>query len=188
MQLFLDSPGPALVAWSVLFASDYAFTMSCARMYAAGVREILVFEGSFELTPFFQEHVDSLRTIGPRVVVGFVWGAVLVTVVRLAARDAWPDAYLFALGAIFLVQLAVHVRHLRNFVLFRQIRAGAGLRGRIEYPRPLVLRLSAVELFSFAFLYLALFAATQSAFVFGGAAGCAAHAAHHLRLAARTAA
>ena len=95
------------------------------------------------------------------------------------SRDVWPEAYPFALGALVLVQLAVHVRHVRNFFLFRKTLAGQGVRGRLEYPRRLMLQLSALELACFAIVFLAGFLATRSTFLLGGAAGCLVIACKH---------
>jgi hypothetical protein len=62
-----------------------------------------------------------------------------------------------------------------------------GVRGRIEYSRPLMLRMSACELFAFSALFFLLFVFIQHWFMFGGAAGCLRTALKHLRLARSTA-
>ncbi len=183
MQVFIEHLWPSIALWVAVYISDYAFTLACARMYQAGVRDILVFEGSFELTPFFQKDIDSLRTISPRFVLALLWGLAMLTALWWLSNDVWPDAYLFALGALLLVQLAVHVRHVRNFVLFRKTLAGQGVRGRVEYARPLMLQLSALELFGFGVVFFVAFLATWSAFLLGGATACVVNAAKHLRLA-----
>jgi Na+/serine symporter len=154
MHVLTDGPWLSIALWALLYVSDYAFTIACARMYHAGVRDILVFEGSFELTPFFQKDVDALRTLSPRFVLALLWGIAMLALLWWLSRDSWPEVYDFALGALVLVQLAVHVRHVRNFVLFRKTLAGRGVQGRVEYARPLMLQLSALELACFAIVYL----------------------------------
>src|SRR5436309_10932688 len=47
------------------------------------------------------------------------------------------------LGALVLTELTVHIRHLRNWFLFRKALGPGGLRGRLEYPRGILLRASA---------------------------------------------
>jgi hypothetical protein len=185
MHLLTDGPWLSIALWALLYVSDYAFTIACARMYYAGVRDILVFEGSFELTPFFQKDVDALRTISPRFLLALLWGSAMLTLLWWLSRDFWPAAYSFALGALVLVQVAVHVRHVRTFVLFRKTLAGHGVRGRVEYSRPLMLQLSALELACFAVVYLAGFLATWSPFLLGGVAGCLVNGGKHLRLAGK---
>ena len=99
-----------------------------------------------------------------------------------------PDGYLFGLGAMVLVQLTVHVRHLRNYSLFRAIVAADGISGRIEYRRPIMLRLSSVELLAFAVVYAVIFAFTESWFVLGGVVACGALSLNHRLLSRRASA
>jgi hypothetical protein len=100
----------------------------------------------------------------------------------LATLVEMPELYSLALGALVLLQLAVHKRHLQNFFLFRAILKSDLVRGRIEYPRSLILRQSSLELcvFSAMFALIALF--TWSLFILGGALGCASAAVKHWRL------
>ena len=177
-----------LAVWVLASASDYAFTLACARMYQSGVREVLVFEGSYELTPYFQRDIDALRRVSPRFIFSLLWSATAISIVWLLSRQVWPEAYAFLLGAMLLIQLAVHVRHVRNFVLFRTILAGRGVRGRLEYSRHLSLRLSALDLTSFAIVFFVGFLATQSTFLLGGAAGCLPLALKHLKMSRKYAA
>jgi hypothetical protein len=84
-----------------------------------------------------------------------------------------PQLFSFMLGTLILLEAAVHLRHLRNIVLFRWIVTGeAGLTGQIQYPRPLSLKLSAVELFGFGVFFLASFFLTGSWFFLGGTLSC----------------
>lgn len=57
------------------------------------------------------------------------------------------------------------------------------MRGRIEYSRSFILRMSSDELFIFSVMFLLLFVFTQSWFVLGGAATCLSTALKHRRLA-----
>jgi hypothetical protein len=176
---------PGLCLWVALYLSDYSFTLKCARLYQAGVNRRIVFEGSYELTPYFQNDIDSLRVVSPRFV-----AALFVTVAWLAlvwwlSMQSVPAIYPFCLGLLISVQLALHIRHLRNLFLFRAIVNTETVQGRIEYPRPLTLRISAVELFAFSGLFGVLFFFTQSWFVLGGAIGCLSVALKHWRLAQR---
>jgi hypothetical protein len=57
----LDNLWSGLAVWTALYASDYSLTLACARMYRHGVGEKIVFEGSYELTPYFQPDIDALK-------------------------------------------------------------------------------------------------------------------------------
>jgi hypothetical protein len=175
---------PGVSVWVVLFISDFTLTLTCARLYRAGVKQKIVFEGSYELTPFFQRDIDSLRKISPRffLVLGLVPAALFI--IWELAVPVLPEAYFFLLGAFILSQLAIHTRHLRNLFIFRNA-ATEAVSGRIQYARRLSLRGSAFDLFSFAALYAVLVAFTQSWFIAGGVFGCMNIGFKHLRLASK---
>lgn len=173
--------------WIALYISDYSLTLFCARLYVAGIRDKIVIEGSYELNPFYQKDIDSLRLISPRfVAVLLIMSAFLYALWNLT-RPATPEMYLFVLGMLVGVQLAIHVRHLRNLFTFRAARTDA-IRGRIEYSRPTSLRISAVEMLSFAGLYFVLFGLTGSWFILGGTLSCLTIAIKHRKLAVKDAA
>jgi len=141
-----------------------------------------VFEGSYELTPYFQRDVDSLRIISPRFVLALVaTSAVLFLFWRLTPPSV-PELYFFLLGALILIQLSVHVRHFRNLFIFRAAGSDA-VRGRIEYSRRVSLRASSIEMLSFSGLFFVIFVFTESWFVLGGVVACLSLAAKHWRLA-----
>jgi hypothetical protein len=188
MQLLTESLWLGVGFWVLLYVSDYAFTIACARMYRAGVRETITFEGSYELTPFFQKDIDRLRTFSPRFVAALLWGVSMLTLLWWLTRGIWPEAFQLSVGALVLPELAIHVRHIRNFVLFRQTLGGQGVRGHIEYSRFLSLRLSAFEILAFAGLFLVGFLGTWSYFLLGGAITCLSMAGGQLRLARKHAA
>jgi hypothetical protein len=96
-----------------------------------------------------------------------------------------PQLYLFTLGGSLLIECTIHVRHLRNLFLFRAILADNGIAGRIEYARPIMLRLSAEEFFAFAAAYAIIFLVTESWFVFGGVMTCVSTGINHRTLARR---
>lgn len=57
-NFLLEHAWPGVVLWDLLYISDYALTISCARLY--GQQETIVFDGSYEITPFFQRDINSL--------------------------------------------------------------------------------------------------------------------------------
>ena len=175
---------PGMVVWGLLYVSDYALTIVCARLY--GRQETIVFEGSYEITPFYQRDVDSLRVVSPRSLfillltlsaLGFLW--------MLNESSPAPELWQFALGVLVGVQLAIHMRHLRNLVLFRSINHTELVRGHIEYGRSVILRASSWECFAFSGLFLTLFAFTRSWFILGGAVACFSLGVKHRRLAGK---
>jgi hypothetical protein len=182
-ELFLDRLWPGLVAWTILYISDYSLTIACARLYQAGARDTIVFEGSYEITPYYQRDINALRRVSPRFLAALLLSLVWLAAVWWLADQWWPPVYPFALGAVILLELAIHMRHVRNLVLFRAIVGSEAVRGRIEYPRRLMLRMSSIELLAFSGLFMVMFLFTGSWFVLGGAATCLSLGGQHLRLA-----
>jgi hypothetical protein len=183
-HLFSEHLWTGLSIWIVLYICDYTMTIVCARLYKNGVQEKIRFEGSFEITPYYQRDIDSLKKLSPRFLLAFVLNAGIVSLLWYFERELGTGGmYPFLLGVMILVQLAIQKRHLQNFFLFRAILSGSGLQGSISYPRPMMLMQSAVEFFSFAGLYAITFAFTGSWFVLGGAIGCLSVGIKHLRLA-----
>jgi hypothetical protein len=148
--------------------------MLCARLYKAGAGQQIHFEGSYEITPYYQKEVDAIRLLSPRFVIALVGSSAVQCALWWLTMKALfvPQLYFFGLGAMVLVQLTINVRHIRNYFLFRAILAGDGITGRIEYARPVMLRMSSVELFAFSAAYAVIYLMTASWFVLGGVFVC----------------
>src|SRR4029434_7448157 len=180
MHPLTDTLWPGVLLWVVLYISDYWCTLTCARMYRGGVQHVVAFEGSYELTPYYQKDVDALRRMSPRFVVTLVASVSVLVALWTVSRQEAASAYAFGLGALVLVEAAVHVRHVRNLYIFRRILAHGGVSGRIEYARSFALGLSGLELLGFAFAYLAAWLAEPNAFLAGGGFGCRSLGAQHM--------
>ena len=173
-----------MLVWGVLYTSDYALTIICARLRRAGADQKLVVEGSYELTPYFQREIDSLKWISPRFLAALLWSEGLLALAWvLVTSQSLPELYALVLGAMILLELAVHVRHFRNLFLFWAIRHTDVVRGRIEYSRPLAYRMSSYDLLAFAGLFFLLCMFMPNLFLLGGAMSCLLAAEKHRRLA-----
>lgn len=188
MNTLIDNPWLALAAWLIAYVADYYLTLYAARLYRAGAMEHFAFEGSYELTPYYQADIDALRRLSPRFILALLLSVLAIELIWYLSLDVLGLAapFEFVMGALLLREAAVLLRHARNLALFRAARAGQGVQGQVRYARWLSLRLSAAELFSFA-VFLALLApVTASWFVAGGAFACAVTGAQHWRRASRT--
>jgi hypothetical protein len=184
-DFFFNSLWPGLVAWLILYISDYSLTLTCARLYRAGVDKTIAYEGSFEITPYYQQDIDRLKVVSPRFIFALLLSSVWLAMIWWLGMQSQPALYQCALGAMILIELAIHIRHMRNLFLFRAMSMGTGVRGRIEYSRSVILQLSAVELGAFAALFAVLFVFTRSWFVLGGSLACVSTCLKHRRLASR---
>ena len=173
----------ALLLWAAAYCSDYYLTLYAARLYHDGAAKYLNFGGSYELTPGYQKDINSLRKISPRFIL-FLSLTLSLLIVLFALSRAIPygrSLFAFALGLLLLMEAAVHVRHFRNIVTFRYLRAAADVTGSLTYPRHFVYLTSAAEIFAFAGLYLFIYLTTGSIFVLGGVVSCLALAVRHWR-------
>jgi hypothetical protein len=162
------------VIWTVLYISDYYLTIYAARLYQSGAKDHFSFEGSIEITPYYQEDVNALRRISPRFILMLIMSFGLILLLWLATVKFYstPGLFSFGIGALILREAVVHIRHARNIFLFREACHSSGIEGRITYPRWLTLKASALELLSFAFLFLGLSLIGGSWFFIGGAFSC----------------
>ena len=168
----VTSPWPGVVLWMILYISDYYLTLYSAR----GFREIghFQFEGSFELTPQYQKDIDTLNPVSKRhiallfllsLVILFLWWA-------FAYQLGFPWLYELYLGMFLLIEVAVHLRHLRNVFLISEIRKRGGVDGQISYQKWFSYRVSAFELNLFGVLFLIIAILTFSTFFLVGAIMC----------------
>jgi hypothetical protein len=179
----IESPWAPCLIWAALYISDYYSTIACARMYQA--QNNIAYEGSFEITPIFQADVNALRRVSPRFLTILAASTVYLWWMRslISPADESFGFYVMCIGALFLLELTVHARHLRNWFYFSRV--VPLLHGRLEYPRGIMLRASSLELLTFALLYAILYGVTQHPFVLGGALANAVLSVNHYRLATR---
>jgi|SRR5579859_771022 len=186
----IDNPWFALALWLLSYLADYYLTLYSARLYRQGAQAHVAFEGSLELTPYYQADIDQLRRVSLRFILAVVWSVLLLELIWYLSIVVLklPWAFEFLLGGLVLREAAVLMRHARNIALFRAARAeGQGISGKITYTRRLSLRQSAVELWAFAALFALLAALTASWLLAGGAFACAATGFQHWRRSALTA-
>ena len=174
------SPWPGVILFAVLYASDYVLTLVSARLYASRGRHKIVLEGSYELNPVFQKHVDSGRWFSLRWLIGVSSLCLLAAALWwLSELSGGYQLYLFVVGGMLFLQMALHTRHLRNLHLFATALGDDGIRGRIEYPRWVILSSSAFEFLVFAGLYAVAYVVTESVLLLGGTVLCLLAAAKH---------
>jgi hypothetical protein len=182
-DLIIESPLAPCLIWAMVYISDYYSTIACARLYRA--QDKIAYEGSFEITPIFQADVNALRRVSPRFLAILVASTVYLYWMRslISPDDESFGFYVLCLGALFLIELTVHARHLRNWFYFSRV--VPLLHGRLEYPRGMLLRASSLEMLTFAVLYAILYGVTQHPFVLGGVFAHTVLAINHYRLATR---
>lgn len=173
-----------VLLWIVLYVGDYYLTIWGARLHRAGAREHIAFEGSYELTPQFQQDINGLRWFSRRFL-GYVLLSVAVVAALWIVARLWPRleaVFLLVYGGLLFRQLAVLARHARNIVLFRRLCAHDGVQGSIRYSQWLSLEVSYVELLATGLLLLAAAAVAWRLSILGGALALCTTALEHRKL------
>jgi len=173
-----------LTIWAIVYLSDYYLTIFTVKRIRENLNNHIQHEGSFELTPIFQDDVDNLRIFSPRffsrwlLSLLFIYGLWWISFKGLN----WPQYFYFFIGALLLREFAIHLRHLRNLAASQSYNV-RGISGQIAYKRWYLLKLSAAEMLSFGLLYLIFGIFYGSWFFFGGVFGCWIVAYKHWRFA-----
>jgi len=161
--------------WAVAYCSDFCLTLIGQRLYNEGVNKHLEFK-SYEVNPVHVKDVEKLRWLNPKLALELlIFSAVICLTWLLVTYLSWTwrwNVFRLVLGAFLIYQLALHVRHVQNIVLFHYARRSLGLRGTLHYSEWLSFRMSSVGLFSFGAVLLLLFLVTESWYLAGGAANC----------------
>jgi len=178
-----ESPLPGVILWIILYTSDYYLTIYSAR----GFRRIghFQFEGSFELTPQYQKDVDALKPVSKLHIALLVAYSFLILLLWWAIVR-WVGSlqlYNLYLGMFLLIEVAVHLRHLRNVFMVREVERNGGVDGQITYRKWFSYRLSAFEFYLIGSLFLIVAALSFSTFFLGGAIMCVGVGFRHGRLA-----
>ena len=184
MELWLArSPWPGVILWIIFYISDYYLTIYSARGFKAIGH--FQFEGSFELTPQYQKDIDALRPVSKLHLILLVLYSLLILVIWyfFVYFLGLPWAYLLYLGMFLLLEVAVHLRHLRNVFLIHEIMKNGGASGQISYKKWFSYRLSSFELYLYFGLFLIVAALESSPFFLGGAIMCFGNGFKHDRLA-----
>jgi len=173
-ELLVSNIWFAVSLWVALYLSDYCLTIWAAKLYRSGANKHLMFEGSLEITPYFQEDVNALRPVSLRFLRALAFSVVMISLVWVIAVrwTSIPQAFSILMGALIFLEATAHIRHIRNIAFLNSLRNARGLKGKIEYPRWLSLRLSSVEILAFAALFMLAFLISGSWFFVGGVASC----------------
>jgi hypothetical protein len=164
--------------WVILYISDYYLTIYGARLYKDASQYFSV-EGSYELTPYYQQDIDALRLLSPRFLIALFASTLLLLMVR-GLSFGIPAIYAFVCGVLMLMEAAIHFRHIRNIATYKQLKAGNAATGKLAYTRWFVYSVSATDIFAFSVFCLIIALLLGSWFFVGGAVGCLRLAIGHL--------
>jgi hypothetical protein len=172
--ILIENVWVAIATWTAIYVSDYFLSVWAAKLYREGASDYVMFTGSLEITPQFQDDISALKPLSLRFLRALVFSVVMIAVAWVVSVR-WADiprAFSMLMGALICLEATAHIRHIRNIAFMKNLAGRTGLKGRIEYPRWLSLRLSSVEVLSFAVLFLVAFFVSGNWFFVGGALSC----------------
>ena len=179
----IDSPYPGMILWFILYTSDYYMTLATARGYKE--MDIFLHEKSFELTPQYQKDIDGQVRFS-RLHITYLVGYMLVILLfwNLCLRFTYmPWLYSFLLGALLLLEVVVHLRHLRNWYQLYIYRREGGVSGQVTFAQRFSYLNSAFDFYVHAVLFGLYGILTFSPFFFGGVLICVVNGMRHSRYA-----
>lgn len=181
LHALTDNLWAALLAWAVIYTSDYYLSIVASRLYQSGVYRIMEYGGGIELTPQFREDIASLRLLSPRWVRSLVLIGGLLSLLWFLGVKTLETPILFEtlVVGLLLLEVAIHARHFRVLATYVRVLSGRGPTGRIEYPRWFSLEMSAVELTSFSVIYVVTALLSGEWSLLGGSLFCGAVGLRH---------
>jgi hypothetical protein len=180
LEFAKDNLWVTLACWGVIYISDYALTLVGARLASQRAAQVSL-QGSYELNPYFINDINARRLISPRFLLALTWTVFLLGMIWLLAQLSRLGMSVFelAFGAMILLELAIHMRHLRNIFSYRRVPQPGEMEGSMLYSRRYAFWLSALDLAVFALFYLVLWLFLGNLFLVGGAIACGIHALRH---------
>lgn len=171
---------PALI-WVLLYTSDYYLTLWGARLYKR--QSFFVYEGSYELTPQYQEDVDKQKRISAAFIMWLIAGAVILYLCGIIPNNSLP-IYGALVGWFLVAEVVVHMRHIDNILTYRRFASpNPGVSGQLTFSRPSIYRRSSVQMACFGVLTLMIYALTESTVFLGGGIGVLLLSYNHSKLA-----
>jgi hypothetical protein len=183
IDLLINNLWLSLGLWVILYISDYYLTIYAARLYQSGVNKHIVYEKGIELTPYYQKDIASLKLFSLRFILMLLLSCLSLMIVWIITAKQTPVIFEFFIGAFILGEISIHMRHVRNLVIFKYMKYSKGVRGTLEYTKWFSYRVSAIELLEFAILFLFIFFLSNRLFFLGGSIDGLITAIKHWRLA-----
>jgi hypothetical protein len=161
--------------WAGLFILDVYLTARAEKEYLKNAKEILFYEAGYQLEDPTKSVTEKKPSFTYRSILLLITSSIAVILFWLDTVEFWghEGIYSFVLGGLLLTIVAVDIRHIQNIFLYSNTGTPNGIRGRLEYPGWIGYRLSGLEMFAFAVLFLIVALILPNWFLAGGSFGCA---------------
>ena len=172
IDLLMENLWVSFGLWAGLFLLNNGLVSVTLRLYQRGANKHFSYEVSPVLGPKFQKSVTG-RWMDWRTLRILLFGFLAFALVWWNGRKiARPEFFEGLLGAMWLICLAVLVRHSRSLLLYSYVSRSLGVSGKVEMAHWLTLRTSAAEFLGWALFFGVLFILLGRWFFFGGSIAC----------------
>jgi hypothetical protein len=171
-----------VVLWVLVYCGDNWLTLVGARL--ASRQTYLRWEGGYEMTPEYQEHVRQGRFLSR----SFVWYTIVGLIWLVGLGMFLPDyGFGILLGMMLFVEVGVYGRHFTNILMYRKLASKRpGVVGHLTYSPEIAYLRSAEEMLGLAVLTGLAAVLSGSPVLCGGTIGFGRLALEHYQLARRT--
>ncbi len=171
---FIKSWVPGVLLWAALYCTSHLLAAANGRLYRGGAREVFEWEGSparDDADPNAAARHNWYKVYSAITLVGI---SILLAVVWIYSHELvfWEAFYFAVLGSCTLPLCTTSLRYLNNYFIFRAVRGGRFIVGKIHFSEIFVRKASAMGLLAFAGVYLLIALVLGDWFCLGGTLGC----------------
>ncbi|MEP6985298.1 MAG: hypothetical protein ABI970_06865 [Chloroflexota bacterium] len=136
VAISFESLPVAIGLWLILYIADYYLTLYGRRLWHQNAKDLLTFQGSYELNPYYQRDVDANKRVSRRFIFMLVFG-ILWMLLMWGATHYMNISQVFpaAVGFLILMEVIVLSGHVQNIRLFKSASITGAIEGHISYAR-----------------------------------------------------
>lgn len=163
----------SIVVFTMISISDYAWTLAQARLYDAGIKKYIEIEGGIELNPRYREDINKKKAFNPVFARALVLSNVLL--ILIFVLDKFAENHIAAkllISCILLAQIFIHTRHIKQYLLYKNLLKNGGVIGKIAYSRKYAHATTEIDAIVFAGLYVVIAIISGQVIFLNGAFMC----------------
>ena len=125
-QIIIDNLWLPLILWVLMYTADYYLTIAGAKLYKKNGKSVFDIEGSYEITPVYQNDIDKLKMVSPLFLKSLFISSMLLSGVWFISHmdRRYELMVLFLFGSMFFLEVVVLLRHIRNIITYTTLPSG----------------------------------------------------------------
>jgi hypothetical protein len=163
----------AVVLWLIVYVADYYLTLYGRQLWLQNAKDLLSFQGSYELNPYYQKDVDANKWVSRRFIFMVAFGILWMLFMWGATHYLnLPQVFPAAMGFLLLMEIVVLSSHVQNIRLFKSAAITGSVEGHISYARWVSMDGTAWKFAYWGVIYLIFALLLSNWFFAGGALSC----------------